>query len=92
MDPRRRHRPPSPVPCEAGVYAWYFRTAPGSAPIDHGYDAHRAVVYIRIATQGASESRPDVWPATTKRLLHLTCVPLALATGDELVESECLPL
>jgi hypothetical protein len=43
------------------------------------------------STDGA-RSRADVWPATTKRLLHLTCMPLALATGDELFEPECLPL
>lgn len=39
---------PSPVPRQAGVYAWYFRTAPGGAPIDHTHHG-LALLYVGIS-------------------------------------------
>jgi hypothetical protein len=47
---------PSPVPSEAGVYAWYFHTAPGGAPIDHVHDG-LALLYVGISPADRAGSR-----------------------------------
>ena len=58
---------PSPVPKQPGVYAWYFRTAPGGAPTS---DCHRqgelTLMYVGIAPKappknGASPSKQHLF-------------------------------
>ena len=46
---------PSPVPPQAGVYAWYFRAAPGGAPIAHVRDG-LALLYVGISPAIAREA------------------------------------
>lgn len=54
---------PCPVPREAGVYAWYFRSAPPGVPTDGCHTRHgAALLYVGIspkkpAGNGAFPSR-----------------------------------
>ncbi len=47
---------PSPVPAQPGVYAWYFRTVLGGAPIDHVFNG-MALLYVGISPGDRPGSR-----------------------------------
>ena len=50
---------PSPVPPAPGVYAWYFRTPPGGAPVVHTHDG-LALLYVGISPANRPGSRQNL--------------------------------